>query len=220
MIIPLSEIAQQRTVRLIPTAYYKPPVLRSLVDSDAEMELLATIEGLTSKRLVNATPTVGLDYDAWGRTFISAAFTYFRKGGNRFNDEKSGAWYAAFEDRTSLHEVAFHKTRELAFIDHFHDEVQYSALHASFIGRFHDLRNVSPPPDCLNADPKIGYPLGQEMAQELMSQGSRGLVYPSVRLPGGICLVAFQPNVVQDLSPGARWKITWDGTPQWTATTV
>jgi hypothetical protein len=218
--IPITEIAQQRTVRLIPTAYYKPPVLRSLADSDQEMEALAALEGLTSKRLVNATATVGLDYDAWGRTFISAAFTYFRKGGNRFNDEKSGAWYAAFDDRTSLHEVAFHKTRELTNIDYFYDEVQYRALHASFIGRFHDLRGMEPSPECLSADTSIGYPLGQALARDLISLGSRGLLYPSVRNAGGICLVAFQPNVVQDLSPGANWKITWNGTAAWSATTV
>jgi hypothetical protein len=220
LILPISEIAQQRTVRLIPTAYYKPPVLRALVDSDEELEELARIEGLTSKRLVNATPTVGLDYDAWGRTFISAAFTYTRKGGNRFNDETSGAWYAGFDDRTSLHEVAFHKTRELTYIGYFHDEVQYRALHAAFIGRFHDLRSSSPRPVCLDPDPSIGYPEGQALARRLVSESSRGLIYPSVRNPGGVCLVAFQPNVVQDLSPGACWKITWDGTPSWHATAV
>jgi hypothetical protein len=184
------------------------------------MEMLVELEGLTSKRLVNAAPTVGLDYDAWGRTFISAAFTYCRKGGNRFNEETRGAWYAAFDDRTALHEVAFHKTRELAYIDCFQDEVQYRALHASFIGRFHDIRNVEPKHDCLHPDPAIGYPSGQSFAKDLVMQGARGLIYPSVRNPGGICLVAFQPNVVQDLSPGACWKITWDGTPNWTAMAV
>lgn len=220
MSVPVAEIAQQRTVRLVPTAHYKPPVLRALVDSDAELDALATIEGLTSKRLARPVPTVGLDYDAWGRTFISAAFTYCRKGGNRFNDETTGAWYAAFDDRTALHEVAFHKTRELAFIEHFHDAVQYRALHASFIGRFHDLRNVVPPPDCLHRDPAVGYPLGQALARQLTAEGSRGLVYPSVRNPGGVCLVAFRPHVVQDVSPGACWQLTWDGTPNWRATTV
>lgn len=216
----LSEIAQQRTVRLIPTAYYKPPVLRALVDNEAELELLEKLEGMTSKRLVDGVPTVGLDYDAWGRTYISAAFTYRRKGGNRFNDETRGAWYAAFDDRTSLEEVAFHKTRELEYINHFYDQVQYRALHASFIGRFHDIRNINPKPDCLHPDPHVGYPHGQAFSRELISQKSRGLVYPSVRNPGGICLVAFQANVVQDLSPGACWQVTWNGVPRWTATTV
>jgi hypothetical protein len=213
----ISEIAQQRTVRLIPTAYYKPPVLRALVDSDDELRVLEKLEGRTSKRLLSGAPVVGLDYDAWGRTYIAAAFTYTRKGGNRFNGENRGAWYAGFDDRTSLHEVAFHKTRELRYIGHFHDDVQYQALHASFIGRFHDLRNTRPVPRCLDPDPEIGYPAGQDLAKQLLARGSRGLVYPSVRFPGGVCLVAFQPSVVQDVTPGACWRITWDGTPNWSA---
>jgi hypothetical protein len=220
MIPPVSEIAQQRTVRLIPSAYYKPPVMRALVDSDDELKVLEALEGLTSKRLSDPTPTVGLDYDAWGKTYIAAAFTYCRKGGNRFNDETRGAWYAAFDDRTSLNEVAFHKTRELGYVGYYHDEFDYRALHASFIGRFHDLRNIVPVPGCLDADAGVGYPLGQVLAREMYGRNSRGLIYPSVRHPGGVCLVAFQPNVVQDVSPGAHWKITWSGTPNWTATTI
>ena len=218
MTVPISEIAQQRTVRLIPTAYYKPAVLRALVDTVDELEQLERLEGLTSGRLIGQL-SVG-DYDAWGRTYIAAAFTYCRKGGNRFNDERRGAWYAGFDDRTSLSEVAFHRTRELEYINYFHDDVQYRALHASFIGRFHDLRGVSPVPDCLHPDPTVGYPHGQELANQLTAAGSRGLVYPSVRRPRGVCIVAFQPNVVQDVAPGACWRLVWDGTPNWTATAV
>lgn len=218
MTLPISEVAQQRTVRLIPTAYCKPPVLRALVDSDDEAEVLAALEGMTSKRL--AASTTDLDYDLWGRTHIAAAFTYTRKGGNRFNDENRGAWYAGFDDRTALSEVAFHKTRELAYIDYLYDEVQYRALHASFIGRFHDLRGVTPAPDCLHSDTSVGYPAGQALSKSLISLGSRGLIYPSVRHSGGICIAAFQPNVVQDVIPGANWKITWNGTSNWSATAL
>jgi RES domain len=216
--LPLAEIAQQRTVRLIPSANYKPPVLRALVDTDEQLAVVVAVEGLTSKRLVEGTPYG--DLDAWGKTHISAAFTYRRAGGNRFNDSNRGAWYAGFDDRTSLHEVAFHKTRELHFINYFHDEVRYAALHASFIGRFHDIRNVHPTPDCLHPDVDTGYPLGQQLAAELLTKGSRGLIYPSVRHPMGTCIVAFHPNVVQDVAPGAQWKIAWTGTPTWAATVI
>lgn len=214
----VSEIAQQRTVRLIPTCHYKPPVLQSLVDDESELAILAELEGLTSKRLVDPFPRQ--DYYGWGKSYIDAAFTYTRKGGSRFNDETRGAWYAGFDDRTSLSEVAFHKTRELGYIDYYHDEVQYRALHASFIGRFHDLRSVTPRPDCLDDDTARGYPCGQSLASDLIQEGSRGLIYPSVRNPGGVCLVAFQQNVVQDVTPGACWKILWDGTPNWSASAI
>jgi RES domain len=136
------------------------------------------------------------------------------------NDENHGAWYAGFDDRTSLTEVAFHKTRELGYIDYYYDDVQYRALHASFIGRFHDIRKIDPIPDCLHSDTAIGYPRGQALANELIAAGSRGLIYPSVRHLGGICIVAFRPNAVQDVAPGACWRIVWNGSPQWAATAV
>jgi hypothetical protein len=215
---PLTEIAQQRTVRLIPTAHWKPPVLRALVDDDDELAIIEALEARTSRRLTR--PVVQADLDRWGHTHIAAAFAYTRKGGNRFNDEARGAWYAGFDDRTALAEVGFHRTRELGFIGEYRDEVQYRALHASFIGRFHDLRSAQPVPEALHADPAIGYPAGQALARALIGDGSRGLIYPSVRHQGGTCIAAFQPNVVQDVAPGACWLLRWAGTPAWTATAV
>lgn len=215
MTVPVTEIAQQNTVRLIPSAQFKPPLLRALVDSDDELRIVAALEGETSRRLTAGTPAVNLD--AWGATHIQAAFSYRRKGGNRFNDEQTGAWYAGFRPETALHEVAFHKTRELGFIGHYHDAVAYVALHASFIGRFHDLRALAPTPACLDPDVTVGYALGQALARELAAQGARGLIYPSVRHRGGTCIVACRPNVVQDVVPGARWQLRWEGSPEWQA---
>lgn len=226
MSLPLTTIAEPATVRLISTAYFKPPVLRPLVDDEAELALLAGLEGMTSRRL--KAERAGLrDLDArellfgvWGRTFVNAAFTYTRKDGNRFNDGRRGAWYAAFEDLTALEEVAWHRTRELGWIGEYRDEGVYQALLAGFIGDFPDLRGAEPRPPCLDPDPAVGYPAGQALAKELRADGVAALVYPSVRRPGGTCLVAFQPHLVQNVRPGARWKLTWSGDPAWSATTV
>lgn len=218
--IPTTEIAQQRTVRLIPTAYFKPPVLEALVDTAEELAALAALEAMTCRRLQTAAVAASMHYDGWGRTHISAAFTYARPTGNRFNDGTGGAWYAAFDDRTALEEVAFHRTRELLAVGVLNDRAQYVALHASFIGTFHDLRSISPRPPCLDPDPTIGYPEGQTLARDLIAQGGRGILYPSARHPGGTCIVALQPNVVQDVSPGAKWELVWAGTPKWTASPV
>lgn len=226
MNVPLTEIAEPATVRLVATAYFKPPVLRALVDSDQEADLLAEFEALTNRRLRAEARGVGdldpreLLYAAWGKTYVNAAFAYTRKEGNRFNDGRRGAWYAAFDDLTALDEVAFHRTRELERIGRFEDEAVYQALLAGFIGPFHDLRGLEPPPQCLDPDPATGYPAGQALARELRDDGSRGLIYPSVRRERGTCLVAFQPHVVQNVRPAARWRLTWSGSPAWSATTL
>lgn len=224
MIPPLTELNKTDAVRLIPTAFYKPPVLRPLVDDEDELAILAGIEGLTSSRLrAERQGAPGLDmrelvFGIWGETMINAAFAYTRKGGNRFNDETRGAWYAAFDDMTAIREVGFHKTRELDFIGVFEDETVYQALLAAFVGEFHDLRNAKPAPDCLDPDPAIAYRAGQELARTLRARPhlSRGLVYPSRRRDRGECLVAFHPHVVQNLRPGARWKLSWRGSPEFT----
>ncbi|NKB60274.1 MAG: RES domain-containing protein [Alphaproteobacteria bacterium] len=220
------EIAEPATVRLVPTAYYKPPVLRALVDSDDELAILESIEGLTNRRL-RAQKSGLRDLDsrelvlkAWGHTHINAAFAYTRPEGNRFNEYGRGAWYGAFDDLTAIDEVAYHRTRELTNIGRFHDEAIYQALLAGFMGEFHDLRQASEGYASLDPDPAIGYPAGQELANRLRAKDARGIVYPSVRRPGGTCLVAFEPHLVQNVRPAARWKLSWDGSPDYTATTV
>jgi len=223
---PLAALAEPATVRLIPTAYYKPPVLRALVDDAAELALLAEIESLTNRRLrAERAGLADLDareliFKAWGQTAINAAFAYTRPEGNRFNGPDRGAWYCAFEELTAIAEVAYHRTRELIRINHFHDEAIYQALLAGFIGDFHDLRQLDGPVACLGPDPRKAYPAGLKLATTLRAQGSIGVVYPSARRSGGTCLAAFDPHVVQNVRPAARWKLVWSGTPNYTVTTA
>ncbi|MDA4844905.1 RES family NAD+ phosphorylase [Hoeflea poritis] len=220
---PQTTICQQATIRLVPTAYYKPPVLAPLVDGDEELAILAEIEGLTNRRLkAQSTGLPALDprelaFNVWGQSYINAAFAYTRAGGNRFNDESRGAWYCAFEDLTAIEEVAFHKTRELAAIGVFEEQTVYQSLLAAFIGDFHDMREVEGNPACLGKDPHTAYPEGQAFAAALRKDGARGVIYPSARRKGGTCLVAFHPHLVQNVRPGARWKLIWDGSPDYTA---
>jgi len=219
--LPLTQISKPDTVRLIPTAYYKPPILGALVDDAQELEILAGIEGLTNQRLKAQTSGLpGLDprelvYGIWGTTYINAAFAYTRTGGNRFNDEMHGAWYCAFDGSTALAEVAYHRTRELSYIDSYKDEAVYHALLAGFIGEFHDARKLGSNTDYLDPDPKIAYGPGQALAHKLRAQGARGIIYPSARKKSGTCLVAFHPHLVQNVRTGLRWKISWDGSPDY-----
>lgn len=228
----ITSIADRGLVRLIPATYHKPPSLRGLVDSDEEMAVLAEIERLTSARL-QAERGRSLHVDrrelAWarrrhdlavyGHSHVNAAFTYTRKGGNRFNDEGRGAWYCSWHVLTSVAEVAFHRTRELAYIGLYRDRARYVELLADFIGDFPDLTD-EPAHPALHPDPAIGYGEGQGLARTLHRDGHRGLIYGSVRQPGERCLVAFDPSAVQNVRPGASWDLCWDGTPDYTVSGV
>jgi hypothetical protein len=95
---PTIDLAQRDTGRLISTARLKPPALSPLAAASGALEALAELESVTNGRLqAQETGLTGLDprelvFRRPGYTFINAAFTYTRPGGNRFNDEDRGAW--------------------------------------------------------------------------------------------------------------------------------
>lgn len=223
----ITTIQDRGLVRLIPDTHHKPPVLRGLVDSDEEAAILAELEGETSARLVaEREGRQGLDrrelafarrandLALYGQSHVNAAFTYTRATGNRFNGGDRGAWYCSYDTITSAAEVGFHRTRELGYIGIFVDEARYVELLSDFIGDFPDLAD-DPAHPALHSDPEIGYPHGQALALDLRREGHRGLLYPSVRYPAGRCLVAFDPGIIQNVRPGARWKLIWKGTPEY-----
>lgn len=221
-VLPIADLAQRNTVRLISTGRLKDPVLQPLAADDSARKHLEELESATSSRLqAQETGLPDLDprelvFGRLGYSFINAAFTRTRPGGNRFNDGTRGAWYCAFEVETGLREVAYHLTRELEAIGRFENVTDYAELFADFIGPFHDLRGVDPATEaCLHPDPAVGYPAGQALARRLrVAEASNGIVYPSVRRAGGTCLMAFRPDLVQNLRQGGIWRLEWQGTPE------
>ncbi|MDD9706291.1 RES family NAD+ phosphorylase [Seohaeicola sp. SP36] len=220
----ITALNDRALVRLIPETRHKPPVLRGLVDTDAEAAILAEIEGETSARLIaerEGTPALdrrelafarrASDLRLYGQSHINAAFAYTRPTGNRFNAGDRGAWYCAWHMLTSAAEVGYHRTRELGYIGRFEDEARYVELLADFIGDFPDMQGETHP--ALDPDPGQGYPAGQALAADLRRAGHRGLIYPSVRHPGGRCFVAFDPGIIQNVRPGASWALVWSGSP-------
>lgn len=217
-----TDLVQRDAVRLISTARLKEPVLLALAPHHGAMEDLAELEGATSGRLqaqegglLDLNPRE-LVFGRPGHTFINAAFTYTRPGGNRFNDDERGAWYCAFLAETALAEVSFHLTRELEAINRFENITDYAELISDFVGHFHDIRgDAFSNDDSLNPDPTIAYPAGQVLARWLRKEkDSPGLIYPSVRSSRGICLVAFHPSLVQNLRQGGTWRLEWQGSPK------
>ena len=222
---PTVDLAQRDTIRLISTGRLKPPVLRALAADDAALQDLAALEGVTSGRLTgqeSGLPDLDpreLVFGRAGHSFINAAFTYTRPGGNRFNDESRGAWYCAFDAATAIGEVSYHLGRELEAIGRFDNVTDYAELLADLFGAFHDLRSAGPDEPALHADPAMGYPAGQALARRLRKAAAgNGIVYPSVRRDGGTCLVAFRLDLVQNLRQGAIWRLQWQGTATPTAT--
>jgi hypothetical protein len=221
---PTFNLTQRDTVRLISTGRLKESVLLPLAANHGALEDLAALESATNGRLVaQETGLPQLDPRELvraGFTFINAAFTHTRPGGNRFNDDDRGAWYCAFDADTAIGEVSYHLTRELEAVGRFENVTDYGELIADFFGPFHDLRDVDVEVDpVLHKDPTIAYPAGQSLARQLrIDHSSNGIIYPSIRHAKGTCLVCFRPDLVQNLRQGGIWRLEWQGVPTPTVT--
>ena len=206
-------------MRLLPSRFaeQEASVLAPLSEDIAHLNDLFDLDNATNQRLAaerGAVVGIGIDELVFGVPnfrIINAAYAYPRPEGSRFNSAYRGAWYCAFETRTALAEIQFHKTVEYAEIDYFHDTVAYQALLADFSGEFHDIRDAPEFLPCL--DP-ASYVASQALAQSLLDGGSLGIVYPSVRRAGGTNLACFRPALVGNVRRASVYELTWSGAPQ------
>ena len=79
--------------------------------------------------------------------------------------------------------------------------------------RRRDDRHPRQPPEhagLLDPDP-ASYPVPQRFAAALRARNGNGIVYPSLRYPGGVCFAAFWPNVVTPPMQGDHYRDHWNG---------
>jgi len=217
--VPVVTEAFPKTVRLVTTARLRAAVLVPFVDDDDELKLLAEIEGATSTRLIAQDRGISglaaneLVYDVPNAHFINASFAYAKpQQPNRFNGADRGAWYAALDVATCLYEVGYHLTNALADAGDFNTTVEYAEMFCSLAGEFLDLRRLPSHPS-LDPDKAKAYPVGNALADGARAAGLNGIIYPSVRHKGGICLVALRPAAVQSVRQGAVYRMTWRCSP-------
>jgi RES domain-containing protein len=217
--IRLVRDAFPRTVRLVASARLRQAVLTPLADNEAELALLAEIEGATSGRLIaeerghGGLTAAELVHGVPHAKFINASFAYSKpRAPMRFNPAERGAWYAALAVETCIAEVGHHLTMALADAGDFNAVVDYGEMLASMAGVFVDLRQAPDHP-CLDPDPATGYPTGNTVAAAARAAGHNGIIYPSVRHAGGTCIAALWPNVVQSVVQADMYRLTWSGTP-------
>nr|WP_229264284.1 RES family NAD+ phosphorylase [Duganella sp. 1411] len=207
------------TCRLLPSRFadVEDSVLSPLADSDDMLRDLFDLDNATNARLRTqngGSAGINVDELVFGVPnfrIVNAAFTYAHPQGSRFNDSRRGAWYCAFDAETALAEVSFHKAVEYAEINRFDDSVQYQCMLADFTATFHDLRGQPRYDSCLSPDSYID---SQILAERLLDGGSLGIIYPSVRRPGGTNLACFRPALVGNVRKGAAYRLTWQGSPE------
>jgi len=214
----LSAIAFKDTRRLIPSKYSpnEESVLARLTSNQDVLGDLFATESRTNDRLeaeLGLLPGISpqeLVVNVPYASVINAAFTHARPEGSRFNGPFRGAWYAAKNIQTAQAEVAYHQTVALSEVGRLKDEITYDEYLADFTGPFHDLRASQ---KFAAALAPASYKVSQTLGQTLLLAGSLGVVYPSVRHAGGVCLVCFRPALVAHVRKGRKFSFRWTGTP-------
>jgi len=215
---PVSLVRQLDTHRLIPSRHlpHGDSVLVAIAEDDEHLQAIFELDAATNDRVraeQQRSPGIGLEELVFAVPFaavINAPFCHPHPLGSRFNGPERGAWYAAFDVETSQAEVAFHKTVQLAEIGRFEDSVTYDDYLADFSASFHDLRRARGFRECLDRD---SYVASQALAEQLLEDGSLGVIYPSVRRAGGTCVACFRPALVSNVRRARSYRFTWAGTP-------
>lgn len=215
----LIRLDRDGTHRLIPYRYSDrgKPILSLLAqDDDDLLRDLTELEGATNDRLVGeggglaGISAIELVSGFRLAHIVNAAFTHASPLGGRFSRPGRGAWYAAFEMETAQEEVAFHRAAELKEIGWKEKEVSpYVDYLADFKHEFHDIRRD---PDFVNCLDPNSYHASQALGQQLLSAGSAGVVYPSVRHKDGVCIACFRPPLVLNVQEGPMVTLTFVNT--------
>ncbi len=215
----LSAIAFRDTRRLIQSKHSpkEESVLTRLAPDEHVLSELFQTENRTNERLeaeFGLLPGISpqeLVVNVPYASVINAAFTHAHPAGTRFSGPFRGAWYAARSIQAAQAEVIYHATVSLSEVGKFKDEMTYDEYLANFTGQFHNLRTSQKFAAAL--DP-ASYKVSQTLGQTLLLVGSLGLVYPSVRHSGGVCLACFRPALVAHVRKGRTFRFRWTGTPK------
>ncbi len=206
-----------KTHRIIRSRF--PPIdLFEDIADPADWEALASAEAKTNPRIMDTIGNLALvpvdrRVGGDGASMVMAPFTHVspdRPG--RFSDGTYGVYYAGDSLETAVFETAFHHGRFMAATSEPPGWTSdFRELAGTVLKELHDLTDASVYGACLDPDP-AQYRPAQSFALSLRTDGSEGVVYPSVRHPGGICIAVFWPDVVSIPTQARHLSYHWNGT--------
>lgn len=211
---PRSRVRWRRAFRLIRSIY--PPVsLFEDIADPADWELLAEAEAKTNPRVRDEMGTIHLVPPARrvsgpGASWVMAPFCHIsRDRPSRFSDGGYGVYYAGNCFEVALAETVYRFGLFMAATDEEPATADYRELVGRIDAQLHDLRDA----DAFRAALDPGdYIAGQTLAAELReNHASNGIVYPSVRYPGGEAVAAFWPDVAGIPVQARHLCYRWDG---------
>ena len=212
--LPISRVEWARAVRIIRSAF--PPIdLFEDIADPSDWPLLISAEQKTNPRLAATIGSLDLVPEqrrvgGAGASYLMAPFTHVSPDRpSRFADGSFGALYAANAFETALFETIHHHSRFMArTAEKSGWTSQFREIAMRVRCDLHDLRGVEDAGAVLDPD---SHQASQDLARRLRAAGSDGLVYPSVRHPGGQCVALFYPDCASDATQARHLDYHWDG---------
>ena len=207
-----TRVTWDKYYRLINSAH--PPI--DLFEDIADPEdwlLLGSGESKTNPRLAQTIGNLDLVPEERrvggpGASYLMAPFVHVSPDHQgRFHDGYFGAFYGAESFETALFETVYHTQI-------------FCAATEEAPGWIADKRELIGKLDAVLTDIRKGfddlldphdYGRSQAFARERRADGANGIVYPSVRNPGGTCFASFHPDVVSAPVQGHHITYHWDG---------
>ena len=209
--LPTVDLNWPKAWRIISTRFPAIELFEEVADPK-DWEALAELERLTNPRYLDEIGDLSLvplhqRVSGEGASYVMSPFTHPRPG--RFSTDAWGAFYAASTLDTAVAETVYH--HELFYRDSGLDplDVDVRVLTLRAQGTVHDLRNTKKLyRDALHL---TDYLPSQRLAQIHRELGSKGILYPSVRIQGGECLAAFTPTLISHCRHLRYLCYRWDG---------
>lgn len=209
-----SRVLWPRTFRLVRAIYPPVALFEEIADPD-DWELIAAAEAKTDPRMRDAIGAIHLvpprrRVAGPGASWAMAPFCHVsRDRPSRFSDGRYGVYYAGDRFEVALAETVFHFERFMAATGEEPATTSFRELIGGIDADLHDLRDAAAFAPVL--DPG-DYAAAQSLARELRSDhASNGVVYPSVRYPGGQAVAVFWPDVAGIPVAGRHLCYRWNG---------
>ena len=210
---PSVALAWPAAARIVPTRY--PSVFPfDRVASPEDFEALYALEALTNDRLrdeIGVLSLVPREQRIFGPGSgpIMAAFTHLNPLGSRFSDGSYGVFYAARDRRTAVAETRYHHARFLAATGQGPMHLPMRLYQVRVRATLRDLRPAGGGSERWHDPDDLSAP--QALGRRLREGGAAGIVYRSVRDPGGENVGLFRPDAASHCQHAAYLLYAWDG---------
>lgn len=213
MTYPSTRLSWNPAYRVIPSRF--PSIgLFERVASPEDFDALYALEAMTNDRIRDEVGEISLvppeeRLFGPGSTCIMAAFTHLNPQGSRFSDGTYGVFYCARKPDTAVAETRYHSALFMQATREPPMRLQMRLYSVDAKGKVADLRKAA------QTEPRIvdpdDYSYTQTIGRTLRTEGALGIVYPSVRHPGGQCLAALHTALVKNCLHAAYLEYQWNG---------